>query len=290
MTVDPRKAYPQPPFPKQAQESPGSSARMQPPPDYGEASYRGSNRLEGKMALVTGADSGIGRAVALAFAREGADVAVAYLDEHEDAKETERLVTGAGRRCLLIPGDLSKPAEARALVDKVVGAFGRIDVLVNNAAFQATHPSILDIPEEEWDYTFRANVHSLFYVTKAAVPHMAPGSAIVNTSSVNSKHPMPGLLAYSATKAAIANITVGLAQGLAEKGIRVNAVLPGPIWTPFIPTGMEPEQITNFGSQVPLKRPGQPAELAPSYVLLAADEASYMSGSLVTVAGGMPII
>jgi len=289
MPQDTRTAYAQPPFKKQEQAAPGSSARMNPIPDYGENTYRGSGRLEGLAALVTGADSGIGRAVAIAFAREGADVVVAYLDEHEDAKETERWVREAGRRCVLAPGDLSKPDAARAVVKQTIEAFGRIDVLVNNAAYQTARPSIEDIPDEEWDYTFRANVHSLFYVTKAALPHMAPGSAIVNTSSVNTKNPVPSLLPYSAIKAAIANITVSLAQSLAQKGIRVNAVLPGPIWTPFIPTGMNPDEITSFGGKTPMKRPGQPAELAPAYVMLASPESSYTSGALVTVNGGMPI-
>lgn len=289
MSQDPRYAYPQPPFPKQEQDSPGSSQRMQPPPDHGETSYKGSGRLAGKVALVTGADSGIGCAVAIAFAREGADVVVAYLDEHEDARHTERYVLEAGRRCLLAPGDLSKPEEARALVARTVEAFGRIDVLVNNAAYQTARPSILDIPDDEWDYTFRTNVHSLFYVTKAALPHMPPGGSIVNTSSVNTKNPVPTLLPYAATKAAIANITVNLAQSLIEHGIRVNAVLPGPVWTPFIPAGMGAEQTSTFGEKVPFKRPGQPAELASAYVMLASDESSYTSGAMITVAGGMPI-
>lgn len=289
MTRDPRYIYPQPPFPEQAQDAPGRSRRMQPPPDHGETSYKGSGRLAGKVALITGADSGIGCAVAIAYAREGADVVVAYLDEHEDAAHTERYVTEAGRRCVLAPGDLSKPEEARALVAKTVEAFGRIDVLVNNAAYQTARPSILDIPDDEWEYTFAANVHSIFYVTKAALPHMPPGSSIVNSSSVNSKNPVPTLLPYSATKAAIANMTVSLAQSLIEHGIRVNAVLPGPIWTPFIPTGMTEERTTSFGEQVPFKRPGQPAELASAYVMLASDESSYTSGAMITVAGGMPI-
>lgn len=289
MPQDPRFAYPQPPFEAQAQGSPGSSAKMQPEPDYGEATYKGSGRLQGLKALITGADSGIGRAVAIAFAREGADVVVAYLDEHDDAKQTERWVTEAGRKCVLAPGDLSKPEEARALVQKAVDAFGQIDVLVNNAAYETARPSILDIPDEEWDYTFRANVHSLFYVTKAALPHMKPGSSIVNTSSVNTKNSVLTLLPYSATKAAIANITVSLAQSLAEKGIRVNAVLPGPIWTPFIPAGMAPDDVKNFGGKTPMGRPGQPAELAPAYVMLASPESSYTTGAMVTVNGGLPI-
>ncbi len=289
MAQDPRSKYPRPPFAQKAQESPGSSARMQPEPDYGELTYKGSGRLEGRIALVTGADSGIGRAVAIAYAREGADVVVAYLDEQEDADKTGRWVREAGRRVLLVPGDLSQREPCRDLVAKAVAEFGRIDVLVNNAAYQHTRKSISEISDDEWEYTFAANVHSMFRVTKAAMAHMAPGSAIVNTSSVNSKHPMPSLLAYSATKAAIANFTAGLAQGAIEQGIRVNAVLPGPIWTPFIPTGMEAEQIRTFGSQSPFGRPGQPAELAATYVMLAEENASFVSGAMVTVAGAMPI-
>jgi NAD(P)-dependent dehydrogenase (short-subunit alcohol dehydrogenase family) len=290
MAQDPRTKYPQPPFAQQAQDSPGSSARMHPEPDHGELSYKGSSRLEGRVAVITGADSGIGRAVAIAYAREGADVVVAYLDEHEDAEKTARWVREAGRRVLLAPGDLSQREPCRALVDKAVAEFGRIDVLVNNAAYQHTRASIDEISDDEWEYTFAANVHSMFRVTKAAMAHMAPGSSIVNTSSVNFKHPMPSLLAYSATKAAIANFTAGLAQGAIEKGIRVNAVLPGPIWTPFIPTGMDAKQVTTFGSQSPYGRPGQPAELAAAYVMLAEENASFMSGAMVTVGGAMPIL
>ena len=289
MAQDPRSKYPQPPFAQQAQDSPGSSARMQPEPDHGELTYKGSGRLEGRVAVVTGADSGIGRAVAIAYAREGADVVLAYLDEHDDAKSTERWVREAGRRALLVPGDLSEREPCRALVAATVAEFGRVDVLVNNAAFQHTRGSIEEVSDEEWEYTFAANVHSMFRVTKAAIAHMAPGSVVVNTSSVNAKHPMPSLLAYSATKAAIANFTAGLAQGAIEKGIRVNAVLPGPIWTPFIPTGMEASQIKTFGSQSPFGRPGQPAELASAYVMLAEENSSFVSGAMVTVAGGMPI-
>ena len=290
MAQDPRTKYPQPPFAQQPQEPPGSSARMRPEPDHGELTYKGSGRLEGRVAVITGADSGIGRAVAIAYAREGADVVVAYLDEHEDAEKTARWVREAGRRVLLAPGDLSQRAPCRALVEQAVAEFGRIDVLVNNAAFQHTRSSIDEISDDEWEHTFAANVHSMFRVTKAAMAHMAPGSSIVNTSSVNFKHPMPGLLAYSATKAAIANFTAGLAQSAVEKGIRVNAVLPGPIWTPFIPTGMDPKQVATFGSQSPYGRPGQPAELAAAYVMLAEENASFVSGAMLTVAGAMPIL
>jgi NAD(P)-dependent dehydrogenase (short-subunit alcohol dehydrogenase family) len=284
------KNYPKPPFPDQKQPMPGSSAGMQPPPDYGEDSYKGSGRLVEKKAIVTGGDSGIGRAVALAFAREGADVLASYYNEHEDATETRRLVESAGRKAVLMPGDIKDPAHCRAIVEKAVQEFGRVDILVNNAAHQATFTDIEEIPDEEWDVTFRTNIHAMFYLTKAAVPHMKPGSAIVNTTSVNADTPSPQLLAYATTKGAIQNFTGGLAQLLAEKDIRVNCVAPGPIWTPLIPSTMPSEKVTQFGSQVPMKRPGQPAELAPVYVMLASEEASYVSGATVAVTGGKPII
>jgi NAD(P)-dependent dehydrogenase (short-subunit alcohol dehydrogenase family) len=284
------KTYPKPPFPDQKQPMPGSSAGMQPPPDYGEDSYKGSGRLADKKAIITGGDSGIGRAVALAFAREGADVLVSYYNEHEDAAEARRLIESAGRKAVLMPGDIKDPAHCRAIVDKAVQEFGRVDILVNNAAHQATFTDIEEIPDEEWDVTFRTNIHAMFYLTKAAVPHMKPGSAIVNTTSVNADTPSPQLLAYATTKGAIQNFTGGLAQLLAEKDIRVNCVAPGPIWTPLIPSTMPSEKVTQFGSQVPMKRPGQPAELAPVYVMLASEEASYVSGATVAVTGGKPII
>ena len=290
MTTDPRTRFPQPPFEAQSQEFPGSSGKMKPEPDSGETSYKGSGKLAGKVALITGGDSGIGRAVAIAYAREGADVAISYLDEEsEDARYTERFVREAGRDCLLLPGDIATVAQSRAIVAKTVERFGRLDVLVNNAAFQATRATLDEISEEEWDRTFQVNINAMFYVTKAAVPHMQPGASIVNSSSVNSKHPMPSLLAYSATKAAIANFTVGLSQMLAEKGMRVNAVLPGLVWTPFIVTGMGEDSVVKFGEQSAMGRPGQPAELAPAYVHLAADESSYTTGALYPVHGGMAI-
>ena len=284
-------SYPKPPFSDQQQDrQPGQSAPMNPPPDHGEKTYKGSGKLAGKIALITGADSGIGRAVAIAFAREGADVAIAYLNEHEDAKETARWVEEAGRKSLLLPGDITDPALCRELVAKTVESFGRIDVVVNNAAYQMVYDSLEDISDEEWDKTFSTNIGAMFRITKAAVPHMKPGSAIVNTTSVNADSPNPGLIAYATTKGAIQNFTGGLAQLLAEKGIRANGVAPGPIWTPLIPSTMKPEQVKNFGSQVPMKRPGQPAELAAAYVMLASDEASYISGATIAVTGGKPII
>ena len=282
---------PQPPF--EAQEKiapPGLTREMHPRPDHGEETYRGSGRLEGKAAIITGADSGIGRAVALAFARGGADVLISYLEEHEDAEETRRLVEDAGRKAVVVAGDISEPAHCRAIVQQAVEAFGRVDVLVNNAAHQMTYEAIDELSDEEWDYTFRTNIHAMFWLTKAAVPHMPRGAAIINTTSVQADTPSPQLLAYATTKGAIQNFTAGLAQMLAEKGVRVNCVAPGPIWTPLIPATMPPEKVKSFGEQVPMRRPGQPKECAPVYVMLASDEASYVSGATVAVTGGKPIL
>jgi NAD(P)-dependent dehydrogenase (short-subunit alcohol dehydrogenase family) len=282
--------FPKPPFPSQQQPMPGSSAVMDPQPDYGENSYRGSGKLTGKKAIITGADSGIGRAVALAFAREGADILISYYNEEEDAAETRRLVEDAGRKALLCPGDIQNPHHCRAIVERAVHELGGVDILVNNAAHQASFESIEDISDEEWDVTFRTNIHSMFYLTKAAVKHMHEGGVIINTSSINADAPNPGLLAYATTKGAIQNFTGGLAQLLAERGIRANCVAPGPIWTPLIPATMPPEKVREFGNQVPMKRPGQPKEVAPVYVMLASPEASYVSGATVAVTGGKPLI
>ncbi|MBW8901064.1 MAG: glucose 1-dehydrogenase [Massilia sp.] len=276
--------------PPQQQTPPGHEAQLTPQADHGETSYVGHGRLAGKAAVITGGDSGIGRAVAIAFAREGADVLIAYLDEHDDARETERLVRDAGRKAVLVPGDIAEPAHCRAIVDRAVAAFGRIDVLVNNAAFQMTRQSLEEIPDEEWERTFAVNISAMFYICKAAVKHMKPGSSIINTTSINSDNPKPTLLPYATTKGAIANFTAGLAQLLAEQGIRVNSVAPGPIWTPLIPSTMPPDQVASFGQQVPMKRPGQPVEVAPVYVMLASDEASYISGARIPVTGGTPIL
>lgn len=284
------EAFPKPPFPDQPQPMPGTTRAMDPKPDHGETSYRGSGRLEGKKAIITGGDSGIGRAVALAFAREGADVLISYLDEEEDAAETRRLIEEAGRKAVLVPGDIGEAAHCRRIVERAVEAFGRIDVLVNNAAHQATFDAPEEISDEEWEKTFRVNIHAMFYLTKAALPHMGEGSSIINTTSVNADTPSPQLLAYATTKGAIQNYTGGLAQMLAERGIRVNCVAPGPIWTPLIPSTMPAEKVKQFGSQVPMKRPGQPKELAPIYVMLASDESSYVSGATVAVTGGKPIL
>jgi NAD(P)-dependent dehydrogenase (short-subunit alcohol dehydrogenase family) len=281
---DPRSKEPKPPFPPQHQEPPGLERDMTPRPDYGEASYVGHGRLEGRRAFVSGGDSGIGRAVALAFAREGAEVAIGYLPEEEpDARETVRAIEASGQQCLALPGDICDPATCHQLIDRVVKEFGGIDVLVNNAGMQRTHASMLEISPEELDRVFRTNIFAMFYLCQAAIPYMKPGSSIVNTASIQAFKPSPSLLHYAATKGAIVNFTKGLSQELAEKGIRVNAVAPGPIWTPLIPTTMETE---NFGKQAPLKRAGQPAELAPVYVLLASTESSYVTGMTYGVTGG----
>ncbi|OWV66144.1 NAD(P)-dependent oxidoreductase [Rhizobium sp. N122] len=282
--------YPTPPFPSQKQPMPGFTAQMDPVPDHGEKSYRGSERLKGKRAIITGGDSGIGRAVAIAYAREGADIVISYLDEDEDADETKRLVEQAGRKAVLVSGDIQDPALCRQIVETAVKEFGGIDILVNNAAHQASFKSIDEISDEEWELTFKVNIHAMFYLTKAAVAHMKPGSSIINTASINSDSPNPTLLAYATTKGAIQNFTAGLAQLLAEKGIRANAVAPGPIWTPLIPSTLPEESVSNFGKQVPMKRPGQPAELATAYVMLADPLSSYVSGTTIAVTGGKPIL
>ncbi|MBX4955904.1 SDR family oxidoreductase [Rhizobium lentis] len=282
--------YPTPPFPSQKQPMPGFTAQMDPVPDHGEKTYRGSERLKGKRAIITGGDSGIGRAVAIAYAREGADLVISYLDEDEDADETKRLVEQAGRKAVLISGDIQDPAHCRQIVETAVKELGGIDILVNNAAHQASFKSIDEISDEEWELTFKVNIHAMFYLTKAAVAHMKPGSAIINTASINADNPNPTLLAYATTKGAIQNFTAGLAQLLAEKGIRANAVAPGPIWTPLIPSTLPEDSVSNFGKQVPMKRPGQPAELATAYVMLADPLSSYVSGTTIAVTGGKPIL
>ena len=281
---------PKPPFPRQQQPMPGHTDKMRPKPDHGEESYRGSGKLAGKKAVITGGDSGIGRAVAIACAREGADVLISYLNEHEDAEETRRLVEESGRKAVLVAGDIGSSAHCRAIVDKAVSELGGIDILVNNGAHQATFELIEDISEEEWELTFRVNIHAMFYLTKAAVPHMKEGSAIINTASINADKPNPTLLAYATTKGAIQNFTAGLAQLLAEKGIRANAVAPGPIWTPLIPSTMSEDTVEEFGKNVPMKRPGQPAELATAFVMLADPLSSYVSGATIAVTGGKPIL
>jgi NAD(P)-dependent dehydrogenase (short-subunit alcohol dehydrogenase family) len=277
-------------FPEQQQEVPGVQSAMNPVPDCGEQSYRGNGRLAGKRAVITGGDSGIGRAVAIAYAREGADVLISYLNEDDDAAEVAQLVEAAGRKCVLVAGDLADPAHCRAVIDRAAAELGGIDILVSNAAYQMSHDSLDEISDEEWDYTFRLNIGAYFYLVKAALPHLGPGSSVIGSSSVNSDMPSPQLAPYAATKAAIANFSASLAQLLGDKGIRVNSVAPGPIWTPLIPATMPPEKVSSFGENTPLGRAGQPAELAPVYVLLASDEGSYISGARVAVTGGRPIL
>jgi len=282
--------HPTPPMPDQQQNPPGETKEMHPRPDHGEETYRGSGRLKDRVAIVTGADSGIGRAVAIAFAREGAKLVIAYLEEDEDAHETARWVEEAGQPSLLIKGDITSQTHCRRIIERTLDVFGEIDILVNNAAYQRSYETLEEIPAEEWDAAFRTNIYSMFYLCQAAVPHMKAGGAIVNTSSINAKDPSPQLLPYATTKGAIANFTAGLAGLLAERGIRVNAVAPGPVWTPLIPSTLPEKKVQDFGENTPLKRPGQPAELAPAYVMLASSEASYITGAVVPVTGGRPML
>jgi NAD(P)-dependent dehydrogenase (short-subunit alcohol dehydrogenase family) len=275
---------------EQQQQPPGTTAGLAPEPDHGEKSYSGSGRLAGKAAIVTGADSGIGRAVAIAFSREGADVLISYLEEDVDADVTRRLVEEAGRTAVLVRGDLSSAEHCRKVVETALEEFGKIDVLVHNAGFQRSHEDLGDIGDEEWEHTLATNLGAYFYLAKAAVPHMGAGSSIIATSSVQGDSPSPELLPYAATKAAITNMTASLAGLLGKRGIRANVVAPGPIWTPLIPSTMPPEKIAQFGTDVPLGRPGQPAEVAPVFVMLASDESSYVSGAVVAVTGGKPIL
>lgn len=282
--------HPRPPFDSPAQRPPGLLGEMDPVPDHGEESYVGTGRLAGKRAVITGGDSGIGRAVAIAYAREGAEVLVSYLSEDEDARSLQFLLQTEGRECRLVRGDIADRSVCRGIIDKAKTELGGIDILVNNAAHQSYHEDVESLTEDEWDRTFQVNVSAMFYLTRAAVPLMKDGGSIINTSSVNLDTPRAELLAYAATKAAIQNFTGGLAQLLAPKGIRVNAVAPGPVWTPLIPATMPKDFVQNFGEQVPLGRPAQPAELAPVYVMLASREASYISGATIAVTGGKPII
>ncbi len=286
---NPLTQYPKPPFATRHIDPPGIESQMDPKPDYGEQSYRGAHRLAGKVALITGADSGIGRAVALAFAREGADVLISYLDEGEDAQETLRVVRQAGRRAIAVAGDISQEAHCQQLVQRAIQEFGKLDILVNNAAFQRTYQSITEIPAEELQYTFATNIFAMFYLCKAALPHLKEGASIINTSSIEAVQPEPMLLAYAGTKAAIVNFTKGLAKELAPQGIRVNSVAPGPVWTPLIPSTMPAEQVASFGQQSPMQRPAQPVELAPAYVYLASQESSYVSAQTIGVTGGTPL-
>ncbi|WP_294982695.1 SDR family oxidoreductase [Tabrizicola sp.] len=282
--------HPKPPFPEQTQDAPGSFAPMQPRPDHGETTWVGAGRLQGRVALITGADSGIGRAVAIAFAREGADIALCFLNETEDAADTARLIEDEGQSCVKIAADLSDSAECRRVVQEAVNTWGRIDILVNNAAHQTVCESFEDLSAAEWDKTFAINIDAVFHLSQAAVPHMGAGSSIINTASINADKPNPTLLAYATTKGAIQNFTAGLAQLLADREIRVNCVAPGPVWTPLIPSSMTGEKVAKFGQDSPMKRPAQPVELASAYVMLAEPMSSYVSGATIAVTGGAPML
>ena len=262
---------------------------MQPRPDDGVQSYKGMGRLTGKKALITGGDSGIGRAVALAFAREGADVLISYLNEERDAQETVTVVRESGHTCIAVPGDISREKHCRDLVQRAVSEFGHLDVLVNNAAYQMTRDGIQAISSEEWDHTFKTNIYAMFWLSKAALPKMREGGAIINTTSIQSYQPSPTLLAYATTKGAITTFTKALSQESIKRGIRVNAVAPGPIWTPLIPSTMPAEQVEKFGESTPVGRAGQPAELAPIYVFLASSDSSYINGEVIGATGGKPL-
>jgi NAD(P)-dependent dehydrogenase (short-subunit alcohol dehydrogenase family) len=278
---------PRPPFPEQAQERPGDSARMTPPPEDEMRDYLGRELLAGKVALVTGGDSGIGRAVTVAFAKEGADVAVAYLAERNDAEHTRDLVERAGRRCVLIEADLGAESHCTAAVERTVAALGHLDVLVNNHAVHEPCEDITELATDQWLATFEVNVHGYFWVTRSAVPHLPPGSSIINTASVNGLRGNPALVDYSATKGAVIALTYALAQQLAKRGIRVNAVAPGPVWTPLIPASFPAEKVSTFGADTVLGRPAQPDEIAPSYVFLAAPRlSSYYTGEVLAPVGG----
>jgi NAD(P)-dependent dehydrogenase (short-subunit alcohol dehydrogenase family) len=289
-TQDPTTQFPRPEQPEQQLEHPGRESEMEPRPDYGEDSYKGSGRLEGRRALITGGDSGIGRAVALAFAREGADVVISHLpEERDDADETLRVVKASGRKGLALPGDLTDPGYCREIVERTVAELGGVDIVVNNAAYQMSHEGLEDISDEEIEHTFDTNIIAMFRICKAALEHLQPGSAIINTASEQAYQPSPNLLAYAATKGAIVNFTKNLGQTLIERGIRVNGVAPGPVWTPLIPATMPVEKVKSFGEQSPIGRAAQPVELAPAYVFLASQESSYIAGETIAVTGGVPL-
>lgn len=275
--------------PQQQDRQPGLEHLMNPAPKFHSTSYKGSGKLTDKVAIITGGDSGIGRAVAVHYAIEGANVVISYLNEHEDAEKTKQYVEEQGQKCLLIPGDIGDEAICKQIVDKTIGEFGKIDIVVNNAAEQHPQKGIEDITSEQLERTFRTNIFSFFYLTKAALPHLKNGSTIINTSSITAYAGNKQLLDYSATKGAITTFTRSLSLSLADKGIRVNGVAPGPIWTPLIPSTFTADQVSTFGSDTPMKRPGQPEELAPAYVYLASEDSSYMSGQILHVNGGKVI-
>ena len=284
--VDPRSAYPRPPFPRQAQDLPGTDARLDPDPDHGEESYVGNGALAGLATIITGADSGIGKAAAIAFAREGADVLVSYLNESNDARSTVEIIENEGRRAIAVPGDLQDEAHCRRIVEQARDEFGRVDVLVNNAAFQERRDRIEDIPTEEWERTLRTNLTATFWLCREAVPAMEAGASIINVSSIQAAQPSASLLAYAATKGALVTYSQALSAMLAPRGIRVNVVAPGPVWTPLVAATTEPEELSNFGGGSAFGRPAQPAELAPAFVYLASPAASYVTGAVIPVTGG----
>jgi NAD(P)-dependent dehydrogenase (short-subunit alcohol dehydrogenase family) len=289
---DPTQQYPQPEYPEQDQrdQHPGDESQMEPKPDYGYETYRGFGRLEGKSAIITGGDSGIGRAVALAFAREGADVLISYLSEEEsDAQETAQVVEESGKKAVKVPGDISGEAQCQTLIQRAVEEFGKIDVLVNNAAHQMTVDGIADISSDLLDRTFKTNIYAMFWLVKAALPHMQEGGSIINVASIQAYQPSPTLLPYAATKGAIVTFTKGLAQEVAGYGLRANTVAPGPVWTPIIPASMPGDTVSQFGATSPMGRPAQPAELAPAFVFLASQESSFVNGETLGVTGGQPL-
>jgi NAD(P)-dependent dehydrogenase (short-subunit alcohol dehydrogenase family) len=283
---DPREAGKKGQEEAELQPIPGSDEELRPQADHGEQSYRGHGRLQGMASIITGADSGIGRAVAIAFAREGADVLISYLEEDEDARETERWVSDAGRKAVVLRGDIQSEQHCKQIVETAMREFGRIDILVNNAAFQITHEKLEDWPVVDFERAFRVNVFGMFYLCKAAIPHMKPGASIINTASIQAYDPNPVLLAYSATKAAIVNFTKAAGQQVKQNGIRVNAVAPGPVWTPLIPSTFDKEKVRKFGTDTVFGRAAQPSEMAPAFVFLASKDASYMSGEVISLTGG----
>lgn len=284
--IDPREAGPKPPYGAKPQSMPGSEKQMQPQADHGEHSYKGSGRLQGTAALITGGDSGIGRAVALAFAREGADVLISYLNEHDDAEESAKWVRDAGRKCVTVAGDITSEKHCDQLVARAVQEFGKVDILVSNAAVQTVHQQVDEWSVEEFDRTYKTNVYAMFYLCRAAIAKMQPGASIIATSSIQAFQPTGSLLAYSSTKGAIRTFIQALAELAIKKGIRANAVAPGPVWTPLIPSTMPAEKVKEFGKHTMIGRAAQPAELAPAYVFLASNDARYITGSVVDVTGG----
>jgi NAD(P)-dependent dehydrogenase (short-subunit alcohol dehydrogenase family) len=286
---NPTERGPRPPFPRQEQPMPGQEERMQPKADHGEETYKGSGRLQGKRAIITGGDSGIGKAIAIAFAREGADVLISYLNEEQDAMDTIRWIEQAGRKAVAVAGDIGQEAHCQETVRRATQALGGLDLLVNNAAFQKTYQSIEEITAADLEHTFRTNIFAMFYLCKAALPVMREGGAVINTASIQAYQPSANLLAYAATKGAIVNFTKGLSEEAIKRGIRVNAVAPGPVWTPLIPSTMPPERTSQFGKDTPMGRPAQPVELAPAFVFLASNESSFITGEIIGVTGGKPL-